>query len=279
MKKLKQVLLIARCGLHSTFTDTRMVIPLLLIGFIYDNGVRRFVESAKSVQAPIGMFEPFILCMNDWKYTVVFLLGFIFILSGIPRVNNEFYFYIHRADKLVWLFGELLNVIVSSFLYLSLLFLVCLAGGAVYSFPGNVWSRYVVDYELVYKAKASHNITIDDSVFRYELPFKTALNAFLLMFLCLVVLGSIVLLLSIFGKKIIGLLLCVLCIGFMVIFSGYRSWWMWFFPTSHGVISLHHIYIYKKEMVELSFSYIYLLTAEFVLAVMSCVGLKRKNYI
>ena len=59
----------------------------------------------------------------------------------------------------------------------------------------------MIDYELVYKGQSKYNITIDDSVFRYELPFKTALNAFLLMFLCLVVLGAIVLLLSVFNKK------------------------------------------------------------------------------
>ncbi len=279
MKKLKQVFLIARCGLYNTFTNTRMIIPPLLIGFIYDNGVRRFVDSAQSVQAPIGMFEPFILCMNNWKYTVVFLLGFIFVLSGIPRVNNEFCFFIHRADKLIWLFGEIVNVFLSSLLYLSLLFLVCLAGGASYSYPGNVWSKYVVDYELVYKGKTSYSITIDDSVFRYDLPFKTALNTFLLMLLCLVVLGSIVLLFSILNKKIIGLLLSVLFIGFMVIFSGYRSWWMWFFPTSHGVISLHHIYIYRSEMVGLGFSYVYLLTTFIILSLISCLMLKKKNYI
>lgn len=278
MNKIKQSLLIARCGLHETFTDTKMVILLLVIGFIYDNGARQMVEGAKQVGVPLGMTEAFIMCLNDWKYAILFLLGFMFLLVGVPRVNNEYIFFVQRAGKSIWLFGEVIHLFIAALLYTAMLLTVCIAGIATYSFIGNVWSDYVVDFEIKYRKIIGGKNTINASVFRYDYPYRTAVNAFCLMVLCLLVLGTIVLLFSIINKKTIGLILVVVLIGCMVIFSGYRIWWMWLIPTSHSVIALHHIYVFKKYMVPLPYSYLYLVGMEAVLIFVSWLLLRKKNY-
>ena len=278
MGKFKQSLLIAGCGLRETFTDTKMVILLLVIGFIYDNGARQMVESAKQVGAPLGMTESFIMCLNDWKYAVLFLLGFMFLLVGVPRVNNEYIFFVQRAGKNIWLFGEVIHLFIVSLIYTALLLIVCIAGIGTYSFIGNIWSDYVVDFEAKYRKTVGAANTVNASVYRYDYPYQTALNAFCLIVLCLLVLGTIVLIFSIINKKTSGLILCVVLIGCMVIFSGYRIWWMWLIPTSHSVIALHHIYVFKKYMVPLSYSYIYLLGLEAVLILTAHLLLRKKNY-
>lgn len=278
MNSFKQSFMIARCELRETFTDSKMVITLLVLGFIYDNGARKMVLAAQKAGVPLGFLEAFIRCLNDWRYGILFLLGFLFLWAGIPRINNEHIFSVYRAGKKVWLAGELIHLLIVSALYPLMLLGLCILGVSRYSFVGNIWSDYVIDYDLKYKEIVGSGLSINASVFRYDYPYKTALNALLLMILCLLVLGSIVLFFSVINKKIAGMIIVMLLIGCMVIFSNYRIWWMWILPTSHSIISLHHIYVFKKYMVNLSFSYLYLTAVEIVLIILSVLFLRKKNY-
>ena len=96
---MKKIILILRAGLQETFTDKKIIVLLLIIGFIIDNGVRQMVNHALQVGQPLGVFEGFIMCVNHWYYLVAFLIGFIFILAGVPRINSEQILLIYRTGK------------------------------------------------------------------------------------------------------------------------------------------------------------------------------------
>ena len=279
MNKVKQSFFIATLGLRETLTDTRMVLLLMVLGYIYNEGIYGLLQNAKTVQVPLGMFEGFIMCMNHFLYLVLFLMGFIFFLISIPKINSDYIFFVQRAGKKTWLFGEVINIGFVSMIYMGLMAVVSIVGVASYSFTGNVWSDYVLDYDLKYKEiVGGENMPIDHTVYRYDYPFRTALNAFLLMFLCLLVLGIVVLVFSIINKRIIGILLDVVFIGSVLLFENLRTGFMWIFPTSHSVIKLHHVFVFKKSMIPLPLSYCYFIVVEAVLIFVSCRLLKKKNY-
>ncbi len=279
MEKIKQIILIARLGLKVTFSDTKMVILLLALGFIYDNGVYGILKNAKEVGAPLGMFEAFILCTNSWFYVIMFFMAFVFFLIGIPRVNSEYIFFVQRTGKLTWLLGEILHVFVASAIYLLSLFVVCVAGVSAYSFTGNVWSDYTLDFDTKYEALLSGSqLHIESDVFRYGFPFQTTVHALLLMLFGMLVLGTIVILFSIINKKVVGIMVVVVSVGNTLLFSQLHSKWMWLSPVSHSLIKTHHVYILKKYLVPLSWSYAFLLGLEVILIVLCILLLRKKNY-
>lgn len=96
---MKKVVLVLRAGLQETFFDKKIIVLLLIIGFIIDNGVRRMVNNALQAGQPLGIFEGFIMCVNHWYYLIIFLVGFIFILAGVPRLDSEQIFLIYRIGK------------------------------------------------------------------------------------------------------------------------------------------------------------------------------------
>ena len=65
---LKKTILVLRAGLQETFSDKKIIVLLLIIGFIIDNGVRQIVSNALQVEQPLGIFEGFIMCVNHWYY-------------------------------------------------------------------------------------------------------------------------------------------------------------------------------------------------------------------
>ena len=103
---MKKVLLILRPGLQESFADIKNIILLLIIGFILDNGVRVMVDHAKQVGQPLGVFETFIMCLNHWYYLVIFLVGYVLILTTIPRLDSDQLLLIYRAGKKGWFFGD-----------------------------------------------------------------------------------------------------------------------------------------------------------------------------
>lgn len=122
---MKKIILILRAGLQETFTDKKIIVLLLIIGFIIDNGVRQMVNHALQVGQPLGVFEGFIMCVNHWYYLVAFLIGFIFILAGVPRINSEQILLIYRTGKRNWLLVKLCKFLyVLSYIYFFCLFVV-----------------------------------------------------------------------------------------------------------------------------------------------------------
>ena len=131
---LKKTILVLRAGLQETFSDKKIIVLLLIIGFIIDNGVRQMVSNALQVEQPLGIFEGFIMCVNHWYYLIIFLIGFIFILASVPRLNSEQIFLIYRTGKKSWLFGEIIQVSVCAVIYIFVLFVSSIVSCARYCY-------------------------------------------------------------------------------------------------------------------------------------------------
>lgn len=279
MKKVKDIFLVARTGLQETFSDKKIIVLLLIIGFIVDNGVRRMVNNAMIVGQPIGFLEGFIMCINHWYYIIIFLMGFIFILSAVPRLNGSQLLLIYRTGKKNWLLGEVLQVAISAFVYILILFLGCMISCAKYSFIGNKWSNFTNYYKTNYESLLSdNNRYIDQQVFKYYMPYQSAIHGFLLLLLCLILMGTIILFFSIIDKKAIGIILNMALVIFVLIFNEYRSGIMWISPFCHAVLALHNVYVFKQFSVPLFYSYIYMIGIEGILLFFSLKKLKRKMF-
>ena len=276
---MKKVILILRAGLNETFTDKKVIVLLLIIGFILDNGVRQMVKHAIQMKQPLGVFEGFIMCVNHWYYLIIFLLGFIFILASVPRLNGEQIILIYRAGKRSWFFGEILQISISASIYVFLLLIGSVVGCSGYCYIGNVWSNFTMFYKTDYEALLSdNNRFIDQQVFKYYSPYQSLFHSILLLILCMTLMGTMLLFFAIVNKKLIGILLNIVLILFVLIFNEYHMGVMWLSPFCHAVLALHNKYVYKQFSVSLVYSYLYLLSAEALFIFLSLKQLKHKMF-
>lgn len=276
---LKKTILVLRAGLQETFSDKKIIVLLLIIGFIIDNGVRQMVSNALQVEQPLGIFEGFIMCVNHWYYLIIFLIGFIFILASVPRLNSEQIFLIYRTGKKSWLFGEIIQVSVCAVIYIFVLFVSSIVSCARYCYIGNIWSNFTVYYKSDYETLLSdNNRFIDQQVFKYYSPYQSVLHCVLLLALCLTLMGTIILCFTIINKKLVGIILNIFFILFVLIFNEYHTGVMWLSPFCHAVLALHNMYVYKQLSVPLVYSYLYLIILEGIIIFFSLNQLKNKMF-
>ena len=276
---MKKMMLVMRAGLQKTISDKKVIVLLLLIGFILDNGVRRMVNNSLQVQQSIGIFEGFIMCMNHWYYLIIFFVGFILILTDVPKLDSNQIFLIYRTGKKSWLLGEIFQIAVCAVAYILVLLIGCMISCAKYGFAGNVWSNFTLFYKTDYeKMLSDSNRFIDQQVFKYYLPYQSVIHCFFLVALCLVLMGTVILYFSIINKKLVGLVLNIVLILFVLVFNQYHARVMWLSPFCHAVLALHNTYVYKQLSVPLVYSYLYLILMEGLLIFISIKQLKKKMF-
>lgn len=276
---MKKTVLVLRAGLRETFSDKKIIVLLLIIGFIIDNGTRRMVNNSLQVGQPLGIFEGFIMCVNHWYYLIIFLIGFIFILASVPRLDSEQILLIYRTGKRSWFFGEILQIVVCAVLYTLLLLISGIISCSKYSYIGNVWSDFTMYYKSDYEMLLSdNNRFIDQQVFKYYSPYQSALHSGLLLVLCLTLMGTVILCFTIIGKKLVGIVLNIIFILFVLIFNEYHSGVMWVSPFCHAVLALHNTYVYRQLAVPLYYSYFYLIVLEGIIVCFSLKKLKNKMF-
>ena len=237
------------------------------------------VSNALQVEQPLGIFEGFIMCVNHWYYLIIFLIGFIFILASVPRLNSEQIFLIYRTGKKSWLFGEIIQVSVCAVIYIFVLFVSSIVSCARYCYIGNIWSNFTVYYKSDYETLLSdNNRFIDQQVFKYYSPYQSVLHCILLLALCLTLMGTIILCFTIINKKLVGIILNIFFILFVLIFNEYHTGVMWLSPFCHAVLALHNMYVYKHLSVPLVYSYLYLIILEGIIIFFSLNQLKNKMF-
>ena len=146
MEFVKKVCSVTRQGLYNTLKDKRLVFLILVFILIYDSSVKRMLENSKYVCRPVGFLENYIYTSNEWLFLIIIGVGFMIIVFDLPKINGESIFVLIRTGKSAWLLGEVLTIIVDSFIYVFCIFIVCVAGSGSYSFVGNIWSDYTVEF-------------------------------------------------------------------------------------------------------------------------------------
>ncbi len=278
--KITKVINVARTAFIKGIVDKKNIVMLLIIGFIVDNGVRAYIDNAVSVAQPVNIFEPFIMCCNNWYYMVPFMIGFLFVIVDTPRLDQGQIFLIYRAGKNGWLLGEIAAVAIQSIVYLTLLFAGTVAMSFKHAFVGNIWSFFTVDYDAKYKTLlGGSDLSVHKQVFKYYMPYTAFINTVILMFLCMLFLGMVLLFSSVVHKKIIGVVTNVVLLFFLIVFGDYHSPVMWISPYCHMVLAMHNNFVYRELSVSLLWSYLYFAVGLSTIYIISIRYLKNHNCI
>jgi hypothetical protein len=112
----------------------------------------------------------------------------------------------------------------------------------------NGWSLVATDYDVLYAGQGSSKISeLLPLNLTYQMsPRQAFLMSFGLVALSLLLWSGILLLLSLCGKKLIGLCSVVLVIGAGIGMAALKTKWMWLLPVSHAILFIHYQNYYRK---------------------------------
>ncbi len=257
--KLKQIILIALYNFKGWRKNIQVIMAFLLtftICYILSDKVVKFSCQQEST---IQFLEPFIWTFGDSSSIFIISLPLIILLSDAPRFNQHTPYVLHRTTKGVWMLGQILYGVVTTFIYQIFVFLsTCILAG-YRGYSSNMWSKTAA---ILAYSKFGEHIAVPAyvKVLERTFPYQCSVDIFLLMLGYSMVLSSVLFLFNINGKNrgiVAGIIYSVA--GY-VLKPDFIQKWMglkkfeinkaysicgWISPLSHGTY-VNHNFGYDK---------------------------------
>ena len=180
-----------------------------------------------------------------------------------------------------WLIGQMLFLIIS-----ALTFLVGVIISTIISAAGHIkwsaqWSATVTDYSRLFPENADSFGAglIPENLYYQYVPLRSAANSAAFMLLLLVLCGLVMLVFAELGKKLIGIGIDV----FLQVAGGAAIYLetklRWAFPCCNAIVKTHFTKFFRRQIYEISYSYIYFVVLIVILVALAFVLLKNADFI
>lgn len=272
---------IMAADLYKWIINSRMVIAAAMIVFVWSFAIDPLIGISKEMNSPLNFIEPFIAVFNSRTLCLVTPAVYVFLVSDYPHLDRNSLFILHRVRKREWLMGQFLFFIVSSFIFMSVIFIFSVLPNAISSFSANGWSLVVTRYGIYNPEKAysfAANL-ITKELYNQIAPFQAAVLSFILNWLYMILLGAVLLMFHVLNLRKIGVPVLISIIAMGSALGVFRSQGMWFFPMAHTMISLHYTEYLKKPVVSLEWSFIYFGGLILTVLIISLLRVGRTNFL
>jgi len=263
---VRKALSVTRNEFVSLIHKPKLLLIIVSIVFMIDSVAKPMKDLSIDLGYQLNIAEPFIFITSKGINIVIIPLIFIAILSDFPSAENSGYFSLIRNGRISWLVGETLFAVLSSVIYILIIFLSVAIYCADNSFIGNNWSDYIlrtyIDYPDVF---LYGTMFLDTSVYTQGTPVAILFQTLLLMMMYIFILVMFMLMFRIIGKKSFGI---ITAIG--ITFVGLPSYatsspTRWIFPITHTAYNWHFNEFFAEPYCNMSTSYIYFITLMTVL--------------
>ena len=277
----RKIVLHARMEYSLWLTNPRMSILLVLLVLIHSMVIQPLAQAGGQIGARFHMLEPLAALCNSTLILLILPIGFLILMAGFPRMDRGFLLRLYRVGRLNWVLGELLYLCMAAATYLG----AVLLGTALCSLPyapstGPGWSAVATDYADILGEDALKNIIalLPKNLYQQMGPGTAAAGSFLLLFLCLVLMGSVLLAASLLRVKAMGVAadaaLLLVGAGFVILDSP----WMWGFPCAHALTWIHFNPYFRAPVCPLWVSGFYFLLGSALMSALACVAAKRRSF-
>lgn len=277
---LKQSFFCARAEFIKWICDARMIILGVLLIFIYSFAIEPLKSNAKLMGEPLNILEPFIAIANSGAILLIIPLVFLTLIADFPKIDTNTVFYIMRVGRLNWLFGQLLKLIFMALSYLAVIFLGAVLPMLSDGFWYNGWSNVATGFVKMFPdRRGDFGVELlPENLYNQLSVFEAAVKSYLLVAAYLMIIGLILLVFSLFKRKTLGFIICGGMISLGMAFSAIRTNLMWTMPMANSITWLHYTKYFKKPIMPMSFSVIYLLVLIAVLLVFGGIAIGKFNY-
>lgn len=260
--------------------DSRMLVMIILIIFIYVFAVDPLLNNARLMGEKLNMLEPFIAISNSGAILLIVPVVFLTLISDYPRIDTNTAFFISRVGRKSWLLGQIIKLVFCAISYLAIIFLGAVIPMIGKGFWGNDWSRVALEFTARFPEKAGNFGVqlLPDNLYNQMEVILAAVESYLMVFLYLIVIGLIMLFFSLVKSKGIGFVVCGMVISLGTALCAVKSQLMWIMPMANSIIWLHYTSYYSTPIVLLWYSEGYMcgLIALFIL--LSSLAIKRFDY-
>ena len=277
----RKIALHARMEYSLWLTNPRMSILLVLLTLIHSLAVQPLAQAGGQIGARFHLLEPLAALCNSTLILLMLPIGFLILMAGFPRMDRGFLLQLYRVGRLNWVLGEMLYLCMAAATYLG----AVLLGTALCSLPyapitGPGWSAVATDYAGLLGEAALKSVTtlLPKNLYQQMGPGAAVAGSFLLLFLCLLLMGAVLLAASLLRVKPLGIAadtaLLLVGAGFVILDSP----WMWGFPCAHALTWLHYHPYFRTLVCELWVSWLYFLLGAALMTVLACVSAKRRSF-
>ena len=277
----RKIVLHARMEYSLWLTNPRMSILLVLLVLIHSMVIQPLAQAGGQIGVRFHLLEPLAALCNSTLILLILPLGFLILMAGFPRMDRGFLLQLYRVGRLNWVLGELLYLCMAAATYLGAVLLgtaLCSLPYAPITSPG--WSAVATDYVdiLGESALKSAVALLPKNLYQQMGPGAAVAGSFLLLFLCLVLMGAILLAASLLRINSLGVAadaaLLLVGAGFVILDSP----WMWGFPCAHALIWLHYNPYFRTPVCPLWVSGLYFLLGAALMTALACVTAKRRSF-
>ncbi len=277
----RKIVLHARMEYSLWLTNPRMSILLVLLVLIHSMVIQPLAQAGGQIGVRFHLLEPLAALCNSTLILLILPLGFLILMAGFPRMDRGFLLQLYRVGRLNWVLGELLYLCMAAGTYLGVVLLgtaLCSLPYAPITSPG--WSAVATDYVdiLGESALKSAVALLPKNLYQQMGPGAAVAGSFLLLFLCLVLMGAILLAASLLRINSLGVAvdaaLLLVGAGFVILDSP----WMWGFPCAHALIWLHYNPYFRTPVCPLWVSGLYFLLGAALMTALACVTAKRRSF-
>lgn len=287
MFKLRQVFYTAMANFRRWRRNPQILLTFCLafiVCFLLSDKVLVFAKTHDTILQAV---EPFIWTFGDADSVLIVSLLLLLLFADMPNLSNDVPLFLVRIDRKIWMLGQILYLILATFLFLCfILFSTCLLA-ASRAYPANLWSdtAAVLGYSNIGK-----EISIPSFVKVMELsfPYETMLHIFGLMLGYSVLMASIILFFNLCrdnGGMIAGIIFSGL--GFLLtpeVLAGIfdiNSMQMryaniifgWISPLNHATFYMHSFGY--DNLPKLWVSYLFFVIASLVFFLLSLLRIRR----
>lgn len=260
--------------------DARMVIVAVLLIFINNFAVSPLTNNAELMGEPLNILEPFIAVANSEILILIIPIVFLTLIADYPKVDTNTVFYIVRIGRANWFVGQILKLVFMIISYLAVIFLGTVLPMLSKGFWYNGWSNVATGFVKMFPDRRSDFGVelLPENLYNQLSVFEAAVKSYLLVAAYLMIIGLILLVFSLFKRKTMGFIICGGMISLGMAFSAIRTNLMWTMPMANSITWLHYTKYFKKPIMPMSFSGIYLLVLIAVLLVFGGIAIGKFNY-
>ena len=277
----RKIVLHARMEYSLWLTNPRMSILLVLLVLIHSMVIQPLAQAGGQIGVRFHLLEPLAALCNSTLILLILPLGFLILMAGFPRMDRGFLLQLYRVGRLNWVLGELLYLCMAAGTYLGVVLLgtaLCSLPYAPITSPG--WSAVATDYVNILGESALKSAValLPKNLYQQMGPGAAVAGSFLLLFLCLVLMGAILLAASLLRINSLGIAvdaaLLLVGAGFVILDSP----WMWGFPCAHALIWLHYNPYFRTPVCPLWVSGLYFLLGAALMTTLACVTAKQRSF-
>ena len=145
MNKIRMIIKICLYELKIQIHSKRVVLGYLVGIVVVLKQAMAYILYANEVGMSVNVLESFIITGNNYNTIMFMVLGWLFIISEAPFVNNNSVFLIHRTDKKSWNQGMISYIVFQGLCYYALIALTCIVISIPIGYLANIWSNALVN--------------------------------------------------------------------------------------------------------------------------------------